>query len=127
MKIRFFDLSKPGGDSNAPPVPSRRRTMTWILQRLMAAYLRLLEAAQDANGIRQVPTVAIALPGSPIPLASTRVGQADPGVCLADPGPGQPYVLSGYQFVGAPPPTPRIYIFLQGLHNSKRSNLTTHI
>jgi nucleolar complex protein 3 len=36
-----------------PDQTQRRRTMTWILQRLMAAYLRLLEAAQDANGIRQ--------------------------------------------------------------------------
>lgn len=63
IKTGFFDLSKTEKDSDAPPAPSRRRTMTWILQRLMAAYLRLLEAAQDANGIRQVPTVAIALPG----------------------------------------------------------------
>jgi nucleolar complex protein 3 len=36
-----------------PDQAHRKRTMTYVLQRLMAAYLRVLEAAQDANGIRQ--------------------------------------------------------------------------
>eukprot|EP00667_Euglena_gracilis_P004825 EG_transcript_4855 len=44
------DLAK---SKATPDEIQKKRTMTWILQRLMAAYLRLLEAAQDSNGIRQ--------------------------------------------------------------------------
>uniref|UniRef100_A0A7S1IMW2 Nucleolar complex protein 3 homolog n=1 Tax=Eutreptiella gymnastica TaxID=73025 RepID=A0A7S1IMW2_9EUGL len=44
------DLSKAEA---TPDEVQRRRNMTLILQRLMASYLRVLEVAQQANGIRQ--------------------------------------------------------------------------
>ena len=50
-----------------PDQAHRKRTMTYVLQRLMAAYLRVLEAAQDANGIRQhrllVPVLEVSCGG----------------------------------------------------------------